>query len=216
VFIFGNYYSVSELAKTLYATVVTKVFYRGCLLIRRPVVIRGKPRIVFGDGFTTGYNCRLETLGARKDRTKKLVFGRNCKIGDGVHMVAADRVIFGDNCLLASNVFISDCSHGRYSGEGEQDVPSSTPNDRPLVTAPVEIGDNVWLGENVCVLMGVHIGNGAIVGANSVVTGDVPENCIAAGAPAIVLKQFDAESRRWERRSVRASDGNAKNDGALQ
>ena len=53
---------------------------------------------------------------------------------------------------------------------------------------PVNIGKNVWTGTNVCIMPGVSIGNGAIIGANSVVTHDIPEAAVAVGAPARVVK----------------------------
>ncbi len=65
------------------------------------------------------------------------------------------------------------------------------PIHRPLVVkGPIVIEDNVWIGERVCILSGVNIGKGAIIAANSVVTHDVPEYCVAAGSPAKVIKQI--------------------------
>ena len=62
------------------------------------------------------------------------------------------------------------------------------PNDRPLYSkGPIIIGDCVWIGERAVILGGVKIGNGAIIGANSVVTHDVPENGIAVGCPARII-----------------------------
>jgi len=198
MFFFDNYYTFSELLKLAYSSVVTKLFYRGAFLVRRPIYVRGKPRIEFGKGFTTGYSCRLEVFGDKGDKTKKLIFGKNCKLGDNVHIAVANKVLIGDNCLMASKIFISDLSHGDYSGTGENAVPWSVPNERKLIAEPIEIGDNVWIGENVCVLKGVHIGNGVIIGANSVVTKSVPDNSIVAGVPGRVLKTYDPETGFWK------------------
>jgi len=198
MFFFDNYYTFSELAKLFYSSVVTKLFYRGAFLVRRPIYVRGKPRIVFGKGFTTGYSCRLEVFGDKGDKTKKLIIGENCKIGDNVHIAVADRIVIGDNCLMASKIFISDLSHGEYSETSEDSVPWSIPNERKLFAEPIEIGDNVWIGENVCILKGVHIGNGVIIGANSVVTKDVPNNSIVVGIPGKVIKIFDSMFASWK------------------
>ena len=65
------------------------------------------------------------------------------------------------------------------------------------MTAPVEIGDRVWIGENAVILAGVSVGSGSIIGANSVVTKSVPDRCIAAGAPAQVVKVWDETTRQW-------------------
>ena len=60
--------------------------------------------------------------------------------------------------------------------------------------APIVIGDGAWLGENVVVCPGVHIGRGAVVGANSVVVRDVPARAVAVGAPAVVVRQLETTS----------------------
>jgi lipopolysaccharide O-acetyltransferase len=94
-------------------------------------------------------------------------------------------------------VLISDHSHGNYRGASQSD-PATLPAERLLTsTGEVHIGRNVWLGDGVVVLAGSNIGDGAIIGANSVVAGTIPANSIAAGAPARVLRQWNAERREW-------------------
>jgi lipopolysaccharide O-acetyltransferase len=84
-----------------------------------------------------------------------------------------------------------------YSGE-HQDGPSTPPVRRRLSQGqPVRIGANVWLGDGVVVLPGVSIGEGSIVGANSVVSRDLPSGVIAVGAPATPIKVYDAAQARW-------------------
>ena len=68
-----------------------------------------------------------------------------------------------------------------------------------LVSAPIEIGNKVWIGESVIILKGVRIGNGCVIGAGSIVKHDIPENCIALGSPAKVVKRFDAAQKKWKR-----------------
>jgi acetyltransferase-like isoleucine patch superfamily enzyme len=188
-------YSPSELLRTAHALALTKAFFRGARLLRRPIYIRGRRHASFGQGLTTGYGCRFDLGGGGGDAVT-LVVGPNCHLGDGVQIVATERVQIGENCLMASKVFISDTGHGRYQGP-DQSSPHSDPNARPLHTRPVWIGDNVWIGENVCVLGGVRIGHGSIVNANAVVTKDVPDACIVAGVPARVIKRWDASTNTW-------------------
>ncbi|MFE4714641.1 DapH/DapD/GlmU-related protein [Paenibacillus sp. NPDC056722] len=193
-----NMYSLSETISTAYALICTKLFYRGARLVRRPFYCRGKSRLQFAQGLTTGYNCRFDLLGTENDKTlKKLILGENCKLGDNVHIVASEKVVIGDNCLMASKIFISDTSHGDYSKAELDSGPDTPPDERPLYTKPVSIGNNVWIGENVCILLGVTIGNGCIIGANSVVNKDIPSNCIVAGSPARVIKKWDASLNVW-------------------
>jgi acetyltransferase-like isoleucine patch superfamily enzyme len=190
-----NQYSLSEIISTGIALVITKIFYKKARLIRRPFYIRGKSSLAFSEGFTTGHACRFDLPGNRKET---LIIGKNCEIGDNVHIVAHEKVIIGDNVLMASKIFISDTNHGQYTG-GEQSSPGTPPNKRPLITKPVMVGDNVWIGENVCVLPGVTIGDGSIIGANSVVNQDIPTNCIAVGAPARIVKKYNSNTLIWDK-----------------
>lgn len=199
MYIFDNYYSISEIGKLAYATIATRLFFPKATIIRRPFYLRGKPRFQYGKGFSTGYNCRFETFGEKHDMTKKIVIGENCHIGDNVHIAAAEKVVIGDNCLFASKIFISDLDHGNYDGSPQATSPESDPNLRPLSSSPVSIGDNVWLGENVCILKGVTIGSGSVIGANAVVTKSIPANSIAVGAPARVIKRFNDNTKVWEK-----------------
>lgn len=191
----NNKYSVSESISNIYALICTKLFYKGARLIRRPIYMRGKSSLQFDVGLTTGHSCRFDLQGSKK---KSLIIGKYCEIGDNVHIVAHEKVVIGDNCLMASKIFISDTNHGDYS-DTDQSSPDIPPNKRMLITNPVNIGDNVWIGENVCILSGITIGSGSIIGANSVVNKDVAENSIVAGAPAKVVKYYSKEKKSWSR-----------------
>lgn len=137
------------------------------------------------------------------DRGPVLVIGNNVQLNDSVHIGAADFVEIGDDTLIASRVFISDHGHGGYSAadivDCRQSSPDIPPATRPIIARPVRIGCRVWIGEQVCILPGVTIGDGAIVGAGSVVTHDVPPATIVAGNPARAIRRFDSVSGRWAR-----------------
>lgn len=178
-----NRYSISEIISNAHALILTKIFYKGARLIRRPFYIRGKKGMQYDNGLTTGHGCRFD-LNPNK---KSLIIGKNCKLGDYVHIVALERVEIGDNCLMASKVFISDTSHGEYQNGNMLEI---APDKRPLISKKVKIGDNVWIGENVVILSGVSIGNGAVIGANSVVTHDINDYYIAYGVPAKIGKRM--------------------------
>lgn len=187
-------YSLSDILRTIYALIVTKIFYSKARLIRRPFHIRGKKHLQYDKGFTTGYNCRIEIFG----ETAILKLGKNCHLGDNVHLVASRSVVIGDNLLCASKVFISDTSHGDYSSDQKTtSSPKADPNTRPLFSKSIEIGNNVWIGENVVVLAGAKIGDGCIIGSNAVVTKEIPDNCIAAGIPAKPIKKYDGIKEVW-------------------
>lgn len=116
-----------------------------------------------------------------------IIIGNCCSIRNNTHITAINSITIGDNLLTGTNVLITDNSHGQSTRE-HMSLPF---NQRPLYSkGPVVIGKNVWLGNNVCVMPGVTIGDGAIIGANSVVTHDVPAYSVAAGIPARVIKQL--------------------------
>jgi acetyltransferase-like isoleucine patch superfamily enzyme len=103
----------------------------------------------------------------------------------GVMVAATELVEIGDHCMLANGCFVTDGNH-RF------DDPSlPVPWQGFTSKGPTRIGDNVWLGANVVVTSGVTIGERCVVGANSVVTDDLPPFSIAAGAPARVLRTID-------------------------
>jgi lipopolysaccharide O-acetyltransferase len=178
--------------------IFTKLFFsRNARIVRMPVYIRGKKNILVGKAFTTGTSVRLDAFS--KFDKPIMIFGDYVQLNDGVHITAIEHVEIGSNTLIASRVFISDHNHGRYNLEDVNSLPEIPPINRPLVSIPVKIGCNVWIGEQVCILPGVTIGDGAIVGAGSVVTKDVPARSIVAGNPAKIIRIFDINLGLWKR-----------------
>jgi len=193
-----NSYSLYEAYHNVISYIYTKLFFSKARLIRLPVFIRNKKYLDYSSGLTTGYNCRIEMFNSSSSNSKTLFLGKNLKMGDYVHIAAGESVIIGDDCLFASKIFISDISHGLYSGQNQTN-PSIAPDNRELFTKAVKIGNKVWLGESVSILPGVTIGNGAIIGANSIVNKNIPDYSIAVGNPAKVIKKFDFSTNKWIR-----------------
>lgn len=175
----------------------TKLTFKDARIIRFPIDIRGKKFIQISKGFTTGVGCRIEAYPQNKEKT--LFIGENFQMNDYVHITATEKVIIGKNVLLASKIYISDSSHGSYAGDEKDSSPDSIPMERKMVSKPVIIEDNVWLGEFVSVLPGVTIGKGSIVGANSVVAKSLPPYVIAVGSPAKAIKKYNFQSQKWEK-----------------
>lgn len=187
--IFGNIWLALSL-------IYTKLFFRQARLIRLPFDIRNSNNIRIGKGFTCGFACRLECHPVVQTKKICLFLGENIQINDFVHIAAGESVTVGNNVLIASKVFISDINHGTYTGK-LQDSPVIPPSKRPLSTNPVNIEENVWIGESVCILPGVTIGRGSIIGSSAVVTKDIPPYSIAVGSPAKAIKKFNFDLQQW-------------------
>jgi lipopolysaccharide O-acetyltransferase len=127
----------------------------------------------------------------------QLIIGENATLSDSVHIACLRSVTIGSGLLCGSGVIITDHSHGAYRGDTQSD-PAIPPAQRFLFSAgEVVIGSNVWLGDGVAVLAGAILGDGVIIGANSVVTGTIPPSTIAVGAPAKPIRRWDADCGAW-------------------
>lgn len=117
----------------------------------------------------------------------EIIIGENCCLGENIHITAINNVTIKDNVLTGRYVYISDNAHGKTTLD-ECMIP---PVKRNLYSkGNVIIENNVWIGERVCILSGVHIGEGAIIAANSIVTHDVPKYTLVGGIPAKVIKEI--------------------------
>jgi acetyltransferase-like isoleucine patch superfamily enzyme len=107
--------------------------------------------------------------------------GDRCLIGKGSGIVGHLEIVIGDDVWTGHHVYITDQNHG-YA---DRDLPISQ---QVMPERPVSIGDGSWLGHGTVVLPGARIGRHVVIGANSVVTGEIPDYSVAAGVPARVVK----------------------------
>lgn len=150
--------------------------------------LSGGKHISIGNNTMIGYNTILAAhdflLG--KHFSPQIVIGDNVNIGDDSNISCINKIIIGNGVRMGRRVMLNDNSHGTF----ERHMLDIQPNLRPLVSkGPIVIEENVWIGEMVCVLGGVHIGKGSIIGAGSVVTKDIPPYSLACGIPAKVVKR---------------------------
>lgn len=164
---------------------------RGTVLVR-PRGIEGIGNIRLGRGVYVADGALLAAVPLNGADQCELVIGDGCKMGAHNHIYATRSIVFEAEVLTAGNVYVSDNAHG-YDMAG-------TPIMRQPVEqlAPVRIGRGSWLGQNVCVI-GASIGQGCVVGANSVVLSDLPDFCVAVGAPARVIRRLDSVTGIWQR-----------------
>lgn len=124
---------------------------------------------------------KIEATSVFENKTATVKIGKRCNLGDNLQIHCADSVIIGDKVGIAWDVVIMDHNyHSLNFAEGEPD----------LDPRPVVIGNRVWIGLRSIILKGVHIGDGSIIGAGSVVTKDIPPNTLAAGNPAKPIKEI--------------------------
>lgn len=124
------------------------------------------------------------------DYGNNIYFGNNCEVNMNCTFLDDNKIVIGDNALIAPNVQIYTAFHSTNARErfGEPKEGGSFEFCRTQ-TAPVTIGDNVWIGGGVIILPGVSIGNNVVIGAGSVVTKDIPDDAIAYGSPCRVERE---------------------------
>jgi serine acetyltransferase len=147
-----------------------------------PIRLSGENRIAIGDGVSVGANSWLQALQDGDNTSVAISIGNGSSIAGLCVISAVRKVVLEDQVLLARNVYISDHMH-RYTHIGVSILAQGLDRIRPVI-----IQRGAWIGENVVVCPGVTVGTGSVVGANSVVTEDVPEYSVAVGAPARVVK----------------------------
>lgn len=150
--------------------------------------ISGKEFAKIGKNFKVMPYFRMQCISNYEGQkyTPELIIGDNVMLNPFCHIECINKIVIGNNVLVGSHVLITDHSHGKLE---MRDIPFTS---RQLVTkGPVIIEDNVWIGEHACIMPGVTIGKGSIIGANAVVTRDIPPYSVAGGVPARVLRTIN-------------------------
>jgi len=188
------------------------------LIIELPRKVANPERITIGSNVSLGPGCLLAAMTHyptawmknpdleldNQQFDSRIIIGNNVTATERLQVAACSEVNIGNDVMFASNVHINDSMHGY----GRTDLAFKY---QPLQgIAPIKIRQGCWIGQNVVILPGVEVGEFSIIGANSVVTRNVPARTIAAGSPARAIKEWDDESRSWIR--FRARD-DAESDG---
>ena len=155
-----------------------------------PLRLGGVERIAIGGRVFFGAGSWLQALPDGDNRSVAISIGSGCSSSGNCVISAVRSVTLEEGVLLARNVYISDHIH-KYS---ETDVPVMAQGLDKV--KPVLIKRGAWLGQNVVVCSGVTIGQGSVIGANSVVVRDIPDFSVAVGAPARVVKAIPAAQSR--------------------
>jgi len=165
-------------------------FGEGSIILFPTTTIFNENYIHIGVNTMIGEHVALSAgmMPGQKCMTNPVVkIGDRCLIGRGSGIVGHLSIVIGDDVWTGHHVYITDQSHG-YEDVSRPISGQSQPE------RAVSIGDGSWLGHGVVVLPGAKIGKHVAVGANSVVTGELPDFCVAVGSPARVIKQYTNES----------------------
>jgi len=133
-----------------------------------------------------GHDCKIRSHEGEVSIGAKTVMGQECTISSYQH------VSIGRECIIADRVMMIDFDHGVT--EVERPIRA-----QGIYKRDVRVGNNIWIGYGACVLRGVSVGDNSVIGTNAVVTRDLPENAVAAGVPARVVRMRGTpRSLRWE------------------
>jgi acetyltransferase-like isoleucine patch superfamily enzyme len=156
-------------------------------VITPPLRFGGLSRIEIGSGVYIGAGSWIAARpqGGGSEKNPLIMIGDRVSISGSVVILAASRIVIEEDVLIALNVYIADHSHG--FSDLNRPV-RAQPIDR---VKPVIIRSGAWLGQNVVICPGVIIGHNSVIGANSVVRTDIPDYCVAAGAPARVIRRIE-------------------------
>lgn len=163
-----------------------------------PLSIDGIRNISIGNNVVVQYKTWLAAVPLTGASSCNLIIGDGTCLGHFNHIYATHSIIIGQNVLTADKVYISDNLHNY------DDISI------PIIKQPIKqvssvvIGNGSWLGENVCVI-GAKIGENCVIGANSVVTKDIPDYSVAVGVPAKIIKRYCIEEKVWKKTDERGN-----------
>ncbi len=163
-------------------------------MIEYPILIEGEELISIGDNVSICANSRLQTYPKLLSDPGSITIGDNCYFCYRLCIQAGGNITIEDNVVMASDVSIISYNHG-YNPES--DMPYMN---QPLLTGTITIQRNCWIGEGVKILPNVVVGHDSVIGAGSVVTKNIPPYSVAAGNPAIVIREYDFGEHVWKRK----------------
>lgn len=162
--------------------------------ILKPMRVIGKKNIYIGDYCSILHQARMETVSGweQSEFHGEIRIGNHTSIEQNCHIIAADKLIIGDDCVLSSQVYVADCGHSC-------DIMEGSVMSQPLFVKKTSIGDSCFIGTGAKIMPGVKLGSHVVVGANAVVTKDVPDYTMVAGVPAQPIKRYDTAEKQWKR-----------------
>jgi acetyltransferase-like isoleucine patch superfamily enzyme len=161
-------------------------------VIRSPIMLNNTRFVYLGKNVSIQHGARIDIVTERYGYSfqPRVIIGDGASFEQNFHLACAQEIVIGNKVAVTENVGIFDIWHPY------QDVTRPIV-DQPLQTAPVHIGEGSLIGMGAVIQPGVTIGRHCLIGANSVVTHDIPDFTVAVGAPAQALMKYDIIAERW-------------------
>lgn len=187
---------IKKFLKKKIDTPINKILFKkigkNCL-IHRQIIFTNKNRVSLGDNVIIFPNGRIELIDYyNKNFQPYLSIGSDSQIHQNCHITCADKIIIGKNVTIVANVTITDIIHPHM------DI-SKPINQTDIITKPVIIGDETYIYNNAVILPGSQIGKHCIIGANSLISGKIPDYSIVVGSPGRIVKKFNFLNNAWEK-----------------
>lgn len=152
-----------------------------------------------GSQINIGRDCLIEGSLVTETNASQIVIGNNVYVGGGSLIECVKSIVIEDDVLISHGCILADSdNHSIIYGMRRKDLADWKKGDHDwdtTISIPIKIAKGAWIGMRAIVLKGVTVGEGAVVGAGSVVTKDVPPYTIIAGNPAKIIREISAEER---------------------
>lgn len=150
--------------------------------------------MAFGNNVFIGRDAQVMIAYDRPQPGPMIVFGNGTSINRRALIAAVNEIVFGEYVLTAPGIYVADASHEfRHVG-----IPI-TMQGLQESKGRLEVASHSWIGMNAALIGNIRIGQGSVIGSNSVVNRSIPDYCVAVGQPARVIRAYDSRTNGWVR-----------------
>lgn len=163
-------------------------------VVEKPILTTNLRNVFLDSCIQIRKNSRIETIeqwGAQKFQPT-VTIGKNTSIEQNLHLTCAQKIIIGKNVIISAYVMITDIDHSY------QEINKNVLKQQ-LEVKTVYIGDYCFIGMGAKIMPGSKIGRNCVIGANSIVKGEIPAYSVVVGTPAKVIKKYNFETEKWEK-----------------
>lgn len=163
--------------------------------IYKPIMVRGRKYISLGKNCFIRNGARIEIIDSwnGKEYSPELIIGDNTSFEQNLHLTCANKIMVGSDCVILANVCLTDINHN--FGEISDNILN-----QGIQTQEVVIGNNCFIGMGSFIFAGTKLGDNVIVGANTIVKGEYPNDVMIVGGhdgKARIIKKYDRNGKKW-------------------